>query len=279
MGRKHAVVIVGNGLFGSIAATFARSQGHEVTVVSNNEPHAASLASGCVLAPSWLSSLSTLEVATAMGVLQGLYTVHQVDFQTNLLRKFKASRVDPGEVLVKPDAVDTVTKVGDGQVTLASGDVLRGTVLVAAGVWCDKLVEMPPIRGLWGASVRVKHQLDQPRIHVYAPYRQAVAFNMSKREVWMGDGTALIDKTWQKESATRVLDTVRRANELFGIPASGAKGGGTRVAVGVRPYVEGHKAGYFTRLTSRTWVSTGGAKNGTVLAAWQAYRFVKEALR
>ena len=169
MGRKHHVVIVGNGLFGSIAATLARAHGHEVTVVSNNEPHAASLASGCVLAPSWLSSLTTLEVATAMGVLQELYTVHPMDFQTNLLKRFKAHRVDPKDVLVKADAVDTVASVGDGVVKLASGDVLRGKVLVAAGVWSDKLVTMPAIRGLWGASAVFQGNLEVPRIHVYAP--------------------------------------------------------------------------------------------------------------
>jgi hypothetical protein len=51
-----------------------------------------------------------------------------------------------------------------------------------------------------------------------------------------------------------------------------------KVSVGARPYVVGNKVGYFEQARPRLWVSTGGAKNGTVLAAWQAYRFLKEAL-
>lgn len=271
---KHNIIVVGNGLFGSIAATLARAHGHTVTVVSNNEANAASLASGCVLAPSWLGSLGKETADSAMAVLRELYTIHPVEFHTNVLAKFKASRVSPDDILVKPDVVGKVVAVGNGWVDVESGpfapERLKGKVLIAAGVWSGSLAAMPPIRGLWGASVRVRAQLAEPRINVYAPYRQAVAFNMSKKEVWMGDGTALIEKTWTKESAARVEATLNRAVDLFGLPLTGK-----RVAVGARPYVEGHKAGYFERVHPNTWVSTGGAKNGTVLAAWQADRFVR----
>jgi len=34
-------------------------------------------------------------------------------------------------------------------------------------------------------------------------------------------------------------------------------------------------AGYFERVSHSTWVSTGGAKNGTVLAAYQAAEFLR----
>lgn len=271
---KRNVVIVGNGLFGSIAATLARHHGHTVTVVSNEEPLAASKASGCVLAPSWLTSLERSQVETALRVLGELYNVEDLTFQTNLLRTFKAQRVDPGAVLLKPDVVGKVARVGDGVVTLEDGRKLKGRVLVAAGVWSSLLVaNMPAVKGLYGASVRYTGaQVDVPRIHVYAPYRQAVAVNLNKRTVWMGDGTALVQATWLKEEAARVKATVDRARELFGLH------GKPIVNVGVRPYVEGHKAGYFAQRAVQTWVSTGGAKNGTVLAAWQAYRFLTEAL-
>ena len=92
---KRNVVIVGNGLFGSIAATLARSKGHTVTVISNEEKLAASKASGCVLAPSWLSSLERNQIDTAMEVLTALYKVEDLVFKTNLLKTFKAKRVDP----------------------------------------------------------------------------------------------------------------------------------------------------------------------------------------
>lgn len=284
MGRKHNVIVVGNGLFGSIAATLARAHGHSVTVVSNSEPRAGSLASGCVLAPSWLSSLGKDEIATAMSTLHELYTVYDLEFQTNLLKRFKAQRVDPADVLVKPDVVGKVLSVSErGQVLLEDGTKLPpGKVLVAAGVWTGALMAIPGMRGLWGASMRFKGcQLESPRIHVYAPYRQAVAFNINKREVWMGDGTALIEKTWQAEAENRLFQTAYRAHDLFKLPSPNTPEGtkAIRSQVGVRPYVEGHKAGYFKQVNGNVWVSTGGAKNGTVLAAWQAHRFVTEVLR
>lgn len=281
---KHDVVVVGNGLFGSIAATLARSYGHRVSVVSDDRKYSASKASGCVLAPSWLNSMPKETVADAMTVLNELYTVLPVEFFSNVFNKpFKASRIDPKSILVKPDVRGTVTAVGDGFVSVQDSEggadrKLRGKVLLATGVWTPALApSMPKIKGLWGASVRFPGQLEEPRIHVYAPYRQAVAFNIDRKTVWMGDGTALIEKTWRAEERDRLNATIDRAKELFGLPVNM----GTHPVVGVRPYVEGHKAGYFEQVTKNLWISTGGAKNGTVLAAWQALRFVRnlEALR
>lgn len=280
MARKHNIIVVGNGLFGSIAATLARARGHTVTVISANVPHSASKASGCVLAPSWLNSMERGQIDTAMGVLSDLYTVHDLDFKTNLLKRFKAKRVVTEEVLVAPDIEARVTGVGDGWVTYDLGGLARqppgkfkGKVLVAAGVWSFDLVEVDFVmKGLWGASLSIKAQLDEPRIHVYAPYRQAVAFNMDRKTVWMGDGTALLTSTWVKEQEGRLRQTADRAADLFDLPAANK----ARATVGVRPYVDGHKAGFLERVCANTWVSTGGAKNGTVLAAWQAHQFLKE---
>jgi glycine/D-amino acid oxidase-like deaminating enzyme len=273
MAKKHNIIVVGNGLFGSIAATYARSQGHTVTVVSEERKYSASKASGCVLAPSWLSSLDKHDIADAMAVLEYLYTVHPIEFQTNVLAKFKAHRVDPDAVLIKPDVVGQITSVADGSVKYLNQDgkpgTLRGTVLVAAGIWSQELVtQMPPIKGLYGCSLRIPGQLVVPRISVYEPYRQAVGFQLNKKEVWFGDGTALIAKTWDAEERERVANTTARASDMVGAPIARAK-----VFCGARPYVEGHKSGYLERLSPKLWVSTGGAKNGTVLAALQALRF------
>jgi glycine/D-amino acid oxidase-like deaminating enzyme len=273
MARKHNIIIVGAGLFGSIAAKLAREHGHDVTVVDSREPWAASKASGCVIAPSWLNSLSREQIDAGMGVLNDLYTVHDVEFQTNALAKFKAKRVAPSDILKDADVHDTVVEVRDGLVKLASGDVLRGKVLVAAGIGtAGHLIKaMPAMRGLWGASMRFKGVIDQPRIHVYAPYKQAVAFQLSRSEVWMGDGTALVDKTWRESREGRIDNTARRGASLFGLSLERVK-----FNEGARPYVEGHKAGFFVRVTPNVWVSTGGAKNGTLLAAANAAQFLKE---
>lgn len=277
---KHDVVVVGSGLFGSIAATLARAEGHRVSVVSDERPFSASKASGCVLAPTWLNSMDKYTVAEAMEVLNSLYTVIPVEFFSNVFAKtFKASRIDPKQILVKPDVRGTVTAVGDGFVNVqdisGADRKLRGKVLLATGVWTPDLAPgMPKMKGLWGAAARISAQLEEPRIHVYAPYRQAVAFNIDKKTVWMGDGTALIEKTWFSEVEERLKATANRAAELFGLPTEDS--GQYRMTIGVRPYVEGHKAGYFDQAGKNVWISTGGAKNGTALAAWQALRFVRQ---
>lgn len=280
MTRKQNIIVVGNGLFGSIAVTLCRQAGHDVTVIADDRPMMASKASGCVLAPSWLSSLDGRQIETAMEVLAQLYPLHDLEFKTNLLKTFRAKRVSLDDVLVPADIVGKVTWVGDGEVKVAGEVVksrnLKGKVLVATGVWAKELIaDMPNVRGLYGASVVFRGvQMDGPKIHAYAPYKQAVGFNLHKKSVWFGDGTALVESTWVKERNERVSNTVNRGHLML----SGTQGVNARYTVteGARPYVEGHKQGFFKRISPKTWVSTGGAKNGTVLAAWQAKRFLDE---
>ena len=131
------------------------------------------------------------------------------------------------------------------------------------------------MKALWGASLHIRMQLKEPVVETYAPYRQAVAFQQDKDTVWFGDGTALIDKTWAAESETREHNTAMRARKVLKLERTHFH---ADVTAGARPYVEGHKGGYFVRVFPNTWVSTGGAKNGTVLAALQAQRFL-EALK
>lgn len=275
MTRKHNIIVVGAGLFGSIAATLARKHGHNVTVIGEHRQYEASPASGCVLAPSWLSSMEKPAIADALAVLGELYLIQDLEFKTNLFKTFKAQRVSLSEVLVKPDLEGCAVKVGDGYVDcVQTGDTvadrLRGKVLIAAGIWCRELLPgMPVVRGLYGCSLKVPGQLDAPRIHAYAPYKQAVGFNLDRKHVWFGDGTALIEKTWAQEEPARVTATAARAAKMIGATPK------AKVTAGARPVVEGHKAGYFERVYPNTWVSTGGAKNGTVLAAAQALAFVR----
>jgi glycine/D-amino acid oxidase-like deaminating enzyme len=275
MGKN--VIVVGAGLFGSVAAELARRRGHHVTVIDNREKYAASKASGCVLAPSWLTSLSKEQVTKAMEVLRFLYPVYDTPFKTHLGQVFHAHVVHPDSVLVKPDLVTTVEQVRDGYVVTAEGRKLNGIVLVAAGIWTGKLVETPSIQGLYGASLRLWGvRFREPLINVYRPYRQAVAYNMEgNKEAWFGDGTALVEKSWMKAEEDHIEATIRRCRDITGTTARVDR---IKVRVGARPYIAGYKAGYFEQAGDRLWVSTGGAKNGTVLAAWQALRFEQEAL-
>ena len=283
MAKKQNIIIVGAGLFGCIAAAWARKAGHNVTVISESRPFEASKASGCVLAPSWLSALSKQELQTAMQVLEELYPVHDITFNEGGLLPFKAKRVHPDDVLFAPDIEAKVLSVGDGVVkyqephsagTQRTG-TLRGTVLVAAGIWCQELIsDMPAIKGLYGASLRVYGLKTQPKLKVYAPYKQAVMFNIDPKTAWFGDGSALIESTWRKEREDRIQRTTARMVDMSGTTGQGF----SRKAVvteGARPQVDGHKNGYLRQVSPKLWVSTGGAKNGTALAALQAFRFVE----
>lgn len=266
----RTIYIVGAGLFGSIAARLAVDAGHDVTVIDGAHPYAASKASGCVLAPSWLSAVDSKDYADGLDILKSLFRVHDMEFRTNLLATFKAKRVATSEILVKPDIVADVKRVYTGGLELDDGTKYKGIVLVAAGCGTNALLPQAPlVRPLWGASLSVMAQLEEPRLHVYAPYKQAVAFNMDKRRVWMGDGTSLVEKTWTKLSAQYIEATKARAEELFGLS------GGIKVTMGARPFIKDYKAGYFDRVLPGVWVSTGGAKNGTMLAALHARDFVK----
>lgn len=271
------IIVVGAGLFGSIAARLAEHAGHKVTVVDCARPWAASKASGCVMAPSWATSLSGEELQASGRVLKTLFPIHPLSFKTHFGATFHANRVDLKDVLREPELKEEVLRVSDGEVFFKYRQPLKADmVLVAAGVESFSLLNPEAtrgeeLRGMWGASVLFQRDtLEAPRLHVYAPYRQAVAYQLRKNIVWMGDGTSLIQKTWEKEGERRQQETVERGRKLFGL-----NGGPVKVLVGARPSVVGRKNGLFKQVDKRTWVATGGAKNGTLLAALYAEQFVR----
>lgn len=279
MAKKKEIVVVGAGMFGCIAAALARAEGHAVTVVGEHRHYEASPASGCVMAPSWLTSLDKDDVADAMAVLNDLYKVHDVEFKTHLGAKFKAKRIDVRSILRKPDVEGRVAKVDRGVavVTRRSGQtvatVKSDAALIATGIWTKELVpNMPDIKGLYGASMLIAAPDSEPRLQVYAPYRQAVTFPRDAKTAWVGDGTALSEGTWVSEESRRLAKLLERGENLLGLKGKEAI---YRVFVGARPMVVGHKGGFFQQVDAKTWVSTGGAKNGTVLAALQALKFVR----
>jgi glycine/D-amino acid oxidase-like deaminating enzyme len=271
---KTNLIVVGAGLFGSIIATHARSRGYDVTVIGQSRQYEASPASGCVLSPNWLNSMPSEDISDALSVLKEHYTLVDLKFKTNILSTFKAKHIDPASILIEPDIVGKVLAVRDNEVIFDKFGVphtMHGTVIVAAGIWSKELIpDMPAIKGLYGASLRFAGHIE-PSLHVYAPYRQSVGFNISEHEVWFGDGSALIQNTWRKEREERIERTTNRARSMCDAEDLGE----VTVTEGARPYVEDHKGGYLRQVSDGLWVSTGGAKNGTVLAASHAHKIVQ----
>jgi glycine/D-amino acid oxidase-like deaminating enzyme len=265
------IIVIGAGLFGSMATALARKAGYEVCLIDNNSPYAASRCSGNLFKPSWLDSLGAEKSEIAYKTLHYLFNVQKVECALRpLLNKIiSLDWVDPAESLLRPDLKATVQEVSDGYVRTVEGKKISGRVLVAAGVWSEELVAMPKIKRLMGASLRIRGQVKQPSIYMWAPYKHAVAYNITENEIWAGDGAAIIAKNW---TAERVDSLRNHATKFFGVHL---KPGHFEVREGARPYVEGFKQGFFARVAPRTWVSTGGAKNGAILAAYQAAQFVE----
>lgn len=248
--------VVGGGLFGQIAAAHLRKLGYETTVFDSRKKNSGSRAAGCVMKPSWMQSL---DYKKPMALLDSLYGVSTIKFTLPVLST-DCFWVDPKKVMDWESTVnETVLEVGDGFVRTESKTV-KGLVVVAAGYWTKALLpDLPEIRGMCG-SAALAHGKVTAHIRPTAPYRQAVWFNIAKDQVWFGDGTAILLKNFDQSHVDRTRD---RAKELAGIEAES-------MVSGIRPYVVGNSGGFFQKISDKLFVSTGGAKNGTILAANQA---------
>lgn len=257
------IYIVGNGMFGRIARDMLEERGRYSVVIDNDEPNSGTKASGNITKPSWISGLGK-EGKQAYQDLDRLYGLNK--FSTELVagKKIDLYYVAREKLQGKPDIAGTVSRVEDGWVQV--GDTRYwGKILVAAGVWTDQLVSMPKIESMVGVSFLFKKPDDfKSRFNVWAPYRQSIAYDHNG-VVWFGDGTAIKQTNWNNTYIRRSLD---HAEDLeLEEPME--------THVGYRPYVKGHKEGYFQKAFENTWVSTGGGKNGLVLAAIQARKFVE----
>jgi Pyridine nucleotide-disulphide oxidoreductase len=280
------ILVVGAGLFGSVATQLLREHGHEVTVVDEGLPNTASRAAGCVLAPSWSSSLAPGRWEEAMGILRNLYAVREVRFQTNFKLPFTAFHIDPGQILVEylqgtyinttavGDHWEAHVMAGENRISMAVDAVYIAT---GAAQFKDSLFWQYKTKVLWGASLKAE-ALWNPHVResvtLYAPYKQAVCVKL-KNQYWFGDGTALSQKTFSKEMLARIQTLKERATTMTGLDL-GKDGSAAEIVWGGRPVVEGHPEGILLRDGERTWIATGGGKNGTLAAALTATRFVEQ---
>jgi glycine/D-amino acid oxidase-like deaminating enzyme len=264
------IIIVGGGLFGSLAATLATREGHSVLILDRQEELAGSRPAACLMKPGWMTGLKD-KSKRGLTVLDRLYGLTTLNFKLGPTT-VPVFWVDPRRILEYHGAETRhadVAGVGDGWVKLRSGEELTADfILVTAGIWTADLTPVPDMRSLVGSAFTFHETpCPEPFIKVWAPYKQLVAFEREPGATWIGDGSAILHKNW---TGKRMEQSLTRCWEAVGSP----RGNIMQAQTGCRPYVPSAKTGLFERRAPGLFVSTGGAKNGTVIAAAQAQDFL-----
>lgn len=253
-------------MFGLVLKDFLSFAGaKEITIFDSKEANSGTSASGNITKPSWVSGLK--EAKQAYTDLEQVYGLQKFSPEIALGKTIDLFYVDRNRFLERDDVTyGKVIRVGDGWLELDNGDTYAGYVIVAAGAWSSELVETPQIDKVMGVSLLFKKQEHKAKFNVWAPYKQSISYSQDDI-VWFGDGSAIKHKNFEINS--RIEATIQRASghDLFSP---------YQINVGTRPYVKGHKNGYYAKVHPNTWVSTGGGKNGIVLAAIQSRRFIEE---
>jgi glycine/D-amino acid oxidase-like deaminating enzyme len=261
----RSIGIVGGGLFGQVIAKKLRKDGHHVLVFDSQEPNSGSRPSGGHLKPSWLSFLDKRVMDKAFETLSELYGLETLSCKLSLT-SVSLYRVDVDSVINEPTTIPArVESVEDGLIRyrlLEEAGVLHefsGEVIVAAGVWCAQLLpsicgDMKAKRGMSFTFGGVSGEV-QNAIIPWAPYKQVVRTAHGPGRVWIGDGTALLQRSWSAEVEARIR---QRVFQHVNFPYDSVE-----EKQGLRPFFSNG----FQQLGPHLWLATGGGKSGMCLAA------------
>jgi glycine/D-amino acid oxidase-like deaminating enzyme len=258
------LLVVGGGLFGSLAAAYARSKGVEAHVFDPGLPGAASPAAAGLFKEDWAGKQLRQHYRAAVPVLERLFAIRTVSLTDDAGNRQSFLFVPPGDILERNPIPDLVTAVGDGWLE-AGGRRYEGWVYVAAGVWCRHFLAGLDVYGKAGASFLFPGEREG-RVVQLGHGRQAIAFVRDPGTTYFSDGTAEREYSPKHDRLT-----------LEHAAAVGLTHPPCRRQLGYRPYTPGGVA--FVRLGGRTWLATGGGKMGTILGASSARRLVEEEMR
>ena len=278
MSRRHDVVVVGAGLFGSTIARELRRIGQDVLVIDSQHPLRGSRPAACLMKPSWLTSVSKEDQRRAMTVLERHHEVRTIPFALGLGRTADVLWIDPQTIIgggrqVRFTEVLHIAGSPSGwHTTTRDGTFSSRRVVVAAGAWTAPLLNVR--HDLVEAQAGVAHLWrdagTSPAIRLWAPYRQLVRFNRGDG-AWVGDGTALRPSTLDNARRQKSLDRCRG----FLCEAADPHPVSLPEALeGWRPYVETSAPCWVGEVRPGLWGATGGAKNGTLAAGWAAHIIV-----
>jgi glycine/D-amino acid oxidase-like deaminating enzyme len=258
------LLVVGAGLFGSLAAAYARSKGIETLVFDPGLAGAASHAAAGLFKEEWAGGKLREHYFRALGLLDPLYGIRQVALTRDDGSKEFLSFVPPTAILEAAPICQAVTAVGDGWLE-AGGRRYDGWVYVAAGVWCEPFLPGLGVYGKGGAAFVFPGEREG-RIRTITRSRQAICFVRTPGSAHFSDGTAEREYTSAHDQ-----ETLDRAAALGLIDPPRER------LWGYRPYTPGGPV--FHPMGQRTWLATGGRKMGTILGASFARRLVEDELR
>jgi glycine/D-amino acid oxidase-like deaminating enzyme len=258
------LLVVGGGLFGSLAAAYARSKHIEVLVFDPGLSGAASHAAAGLFKEEWAGRRFHEHYRRAVPLLDRLYSVRKVTLTHDDGSKEDLLFVPP-TTIVEPSPIPLeVTAVGDGWL-VAEGRRYEGWVYIAAGIWCNRFLPTLAVYGKAGAAFVFQGER-AGRIRVLGHARHAVAFVRDSGTTHFSDGTA--ERCYTAEHDRQTLEHAT---------AMGLTEQPVQRLWGYRPYTPGRPA--FIKLGSRSWLATGGRKLGTILGAACACQLIEEELR
>ena len=273
------VIIVGGGIIGATIARTLGCAGRDVLCLDRHEPYAGTAPSGGHLKPSWLG-MKEEEYKPGMDVLDAAWGLVKQDFRykgelTTVFRVDTDLVVSwPGKIRANVTSIKNVRQYPSvtyvQQSNLVTTEHTR-LLIVAAGIWSADMLSAHgyhvKLEAKQGVSFRVKHTLAEPFIKEWAPYKQIVAHQQGEQEVWIGDGTTILQKNWRDQRDDECLDRCLTALSLKQAPY--------RKLHGFRPTIS-EKSGIclMDNPFPRVWVVTGASKRGTIAAGCAAFKFL-----
>jgi glycine/D-amino acid oxidase-like deaminating enzyme len=259
-----ALLVVGGGLFGSVAAAYARSKNIEALVFDPGWNGAASHAAAGLFKEEWAGRRFHEHYLKALPVLDRLYGIRRIALAHDDGTKEEMLFVPPTSVVEPRPVPLEVTAVGDGWLE-AGGRRHEGWVYIAAGIWCNRFLPTLDVYGKAGAAFVFQGER-AGRIRILGHARQAVAFVRNSGTTHFSDGTA--ERCYTEEHDRQTLEHAA---------AIGLTEQPIQRLWGCRPYTP--KGPVFMKLGSRSWLATGGRKMGTILGTACACRLIEEELR
>lgn len=267
-------IVVGCGIIGATIALALRAQGREVTIFDANKLKAGTTPSGGHLKPSWFGGMSKQDYEPAMELLDNVWGLKEEQFKIWPVGSTTVFRVDTDVVKKTQYTAASVTNINlqaaVPMVTLSTGEAHKCRLLiVATGVWAAGFFPEIKITAKQGVSFRFNGTLLRPFIKPWAPFKQVVAHQQASNEIWVGDGSAILESNWTTE---RTAQCQTRCKSTLGKVASALP---SQTLVGLRPYVEsGKDPCLFKQVSPRCFVVTGAGKSGTIAAGWSARKII-----